>query len=346
MLWSVVMLGTLDDHWPDKLQRKAEAYAMETFGLALNLEPAHTSALPFYLVDRYSLWLGDLLGRQCAFMAPRPAEINEGWGELPRHRDTVRFQLKADLVILLFDSLPSRRRKKLIAERIAFMVPGAQLFIPEMLLELREGRPPKAPMLQAPQTFAPTTQLLAIAALINWPVAEANATTLARRFGVAAMSMVRAFDELQAAGVADTSQIGRERTLRLKAKGRELWGQVEAHLQSPVRKVRRVVIPYPEHFPGQVAGESALALYTPLASPRTPTLAVAAANWNRLFREHLTDVEAGYGHGDDIQTWSYDPAVLAEGKVVDRVSLYLSVRHHTDERVAQAAENLLEQMPW
>jgi hypothetical protein len=28
------------------------------------------------------------------------------------------------------------------------------------------------------------------------------------------------------------------------------------------------------------------------------------------------------------------------------VSLYLSVRHHKDERVAQAAEQLLEHMPW
>jgi hypothetical protein len=110
--------------------------------------------------------------------------------------------------------------------------------------------------------------------------------------------------------------------------------------------VRQVLIPYPEHFPGLVAGESALALMTPLASPRTQTLAVAAADWNRLFREHLKDAEPGDPYGDEIETWSYDPAVLAEHKVVDRLSLYLSVRHHTDERVAQAAEQLLEHMPW
>jgi hypothetical protein len=160
------------------------------------------------------------------------------------------------------------------------------------------------------------------------------------------MSVVRAFDELQAAGVADTSRVGRERTLKMKAEGRDLWREVEAHLQSPVRKVRRVSIPYPENFPGLVAGESALALYTPLASPRIQTLAVPAANWNQLFREHLKETEPYYGDGDDIETWSYDPAVLGEHKVVDKLSLYLSVRHHKDERVAQAAEQLLEQMPW
>jgi hypothetical protein len=82
-------------------------------------------------------------------------------------------------------------------------------------------------------------------------------------------------------------------------------------------------------------------------SPRTETLAVAGADWNRLVREHgLQDVEAGFGEGDDVQTWTYDPAILAERRVVDRLSLYLSVRDHNDERVAQAAERLLESLPW
>lgn len=340
------MLEMSDDRWMEKLERKARTYAREGFDLDLCLEPISSRGLPFYVVDRYALWRGDLFGHSCVFMAPRPVELAESWAELSRHRDAVRHQLKANLVVLLFDSLQSRRRKKLIAERTAFMVAGAQLYVPEMMLELREGRLARPPLTQAPDSFAPTTQLLVLAALLKRPVGGENATTLARRFGVAAMSMVRAFDELQAAGVADTARVGRERTLHLKAEGRELWRQVEPHLQSPVRKVRRVGIPHPEHFPGLVAGESALSLYTPLAAPRVKTLAVAAADWNRLFREHLTEIDPDYGDGDEIETWSYDPAVLAENKVVDRVSLYLSVRHHKDERVAQAAEQLLEHMPW
>jgi DNA-binding transcriptional ArsR family regulator len=341
-----MMLETSDERWVEKLQRQAEAYARDAFDLDLALEPLRTSALPFYLVDRYALWRGDLFGRYCVLMAPRPAELFEGWAELPRHRDTVRHQLKADLVVMLFDSLPTRRRKKLLAERVAFMAPGAQLYVPEMLLELREGRPAKPPYLQPPESFAPTTQLVAIAALLRRNVEGANATMLARRLGVAPMSVGRAFDELQAAGVAEADRVGRERTLHLKAVGFDLWSQIERRLQSPVRKVRRVAIPYPERFPGLVAGESALAHYTALASPRIQTLAVAAADWNRLAREHLSEVAPGYDQGDDVQTWSYDPSILAERQMVDRLSLYLSVRDHADERVAQAAEQLLEQMSW
>ena len=48
----------------------------------------------------------------------------------------------------------------------------------------------------------------------------------------------------------------------------------------------------------------------------------------------------------EIETWSYDPGVLATGETVDPLSLYLTVRNHADERVAQAADQLLEQFQW
>ena len=340
------MLQSGDEHWREALARKAQAYAETAFDLDLHFEPIGPATLPFYLVDCYAFWRAVVFDRPCIFMAPRPADSAEGWAEMPRHRDIVRHQLKVELVLLLFDGLPPRRRKALVSDRIAFMVAGSQLYVPEVMLELREGRPARRPGTQAPDTFAPTTQLLALAALLGRPVGGGNATTLARRFGVAAMSMVRAFDELQAADVADTGRVGRQRTLHLRAEGLDLWCAVLPYLKSPVRKVRRVAIPYPEAFPGLVAGESALSLYTPLAGPRVQTLAVAAAGWNRVVREHIGGVDVSSDHGDAVETWSYDPAALAEDKVVDPLSLYLSVRHHKDERVAQAAEQLLENAPW
>jgi hypothetical protein len=48
----------------------------------------------------------------------------------------------------------------------------------------------------------------------------------------------------------------------------------------------------------------------------------------------------------EVQTWTYDPRILASNGVVDRLSLYLSVRGSPDERVAQAAEELLETFEW
>jgi hypothetical protein len=47
-----------------------------------------------------------------------------------------------------------------------------------------------------------------------------------------------------------------------------------------------------------------------------------------------------------IETWTYDPRLLARDGFVDPLSLYLSVRHSRDERVAQAADRLLEPFGW
>ena len=50
----------------------------------------------------------------------------------------------------------------------------------------------------------------------------------------------------------------------------------------------------------------------------------------------------------EVETWTYDPRVLARptDNVVDPLSLYLSVRHDPNERIAQAVRQLLEQMKW
>ena len=175
------MLETIDQ-WAQTLQRKAENYARDAFDFDLTLEPIQISALPYYIGDRYRLWRGKMFGREFVFMAVRPLEASEGLGELARHREAVLKRSPADPVILLFDRLTPRRRKTLIADRFAFMVPGAQLFIPEWLMEFRDGRVAKAPMTHAPKRLSPTAQLVVVAALLHPDVSGANATTLARRF--------------------------------------------------------------------------------------------------------------------------------------------------------------------
>lgn len=48
----------------------------------------------------------------------------------------------------------------------------------------------------------------------------------------------------------------------------------------------------------------------------------------------------------EVQTWAYDPQVLSDNEVADRLALYLSARHDADKRVAQAADHLLEPFGW
>lgn len=84
-----------------------------------------------------------------------------------------------------------------------------------------------------------------------------------------------------------------------------------------------------------------------LALPRVETRAVLAANWKSL--QAIRSLKTATPFDDErveVQTWTYDPRILAKNGVVDRLSLYLSVRGSPDERVQQAAQELLETFEW
>ena len=44
-----------------------------------------------------------------------------------------------------------------------------------------------------------------------------------------------------------------------------------------------------------------------------------------------------------METWKYDPSILARSGIADPLSLYLSLRHSADERVQKEIENLIHQ---
>lgn len=346
MLKCEVMLRTYRNRWETALVQKGEAYLHDAFGLSTRLKRDPAESLPHYVRDLYSLWRGDLFGRPAIFAAPMPdAEVTPA--EMEKHTRVIGGRPDHRVVILMFEALTSAQRRALLSRRVAFLVPMAQLYVPEALLDLRERAPRSPP--PAPDQFTPTAQLAILGALLNRSNGEgdASATDLARRYGVAIMSMTRAFDELEAAELADTGRVGRHRALHFKETGRALWDRAGARLQSPVRKVRTVVIPYPDRFPAFLAGESALARYTSLAQPGVQRLAVAASDWKQLVRDHgLRETYARDPAGDEVETWAYDPGALAQRSLVDPLSLHLSLRDHPDERVAAAAAELLETVTW
>tara|TARA_B100000767_G_scaffold266941_1_gene285018 strand:+ start:53 stop:346 length:294 start_codon:yes stop_codon:yes gene_type:complete len=95
-----------------------------------------------------------------------------------------------------------------------------------------------------------------------------------------------------------------------------------------------------------LGGESALSELTDLSPPKLEVFVIAAIEWKGFAAGH----EYRESHFEEpdfaVETWSYDPAGLADGQIADPLSLYAQFRDHEDERVAMAAEQLLEHVPW
>ncbi len=323
----------------------AEAYVQSAFGARLNLEAIAPTNLPHFLLDRYRLWRGTLFGQPMLLATSKYWRPGMSFTtDFMRDRDLLRQRLNVDLVILLLEHATAAVRRKMVERRVGFLAPGAQLYIPEALLDLRERAARAVP--QTRDHISPTAQLVLLATLLGEPLDSANLTELAQRFHVAIMSMSRAVDELEALQIAKARHVGRQRRLDLSLQGRDLWDAVKDRLQSPVRKLRAVRGTFDDQLAPR-AGESALAHYTMLAAPRIERRAIAATRWKQMAL-HLEEVGQVVFEEDriELETWSYEPSTLARNGVVDPLSLYLSIRHDSDERVAQAAEQLLRFLGW
>ena len=340
------MLERVPEARLEALAEAAEAYVDDTFGERLGLVPVAPTNLPHFIIDRYAIWQGSLNGRTLLLMAIKEI-LPPGSGataQYLKHRDLVQRELRADLVLLLLDRAPNAIRRQMVDRKIGFIASGAQLYVPEAFLDLRERAPAFA--IASAASISPTTQFLLLAIMQGRGLGDLNLTELADDLGVSIMSISRTLDELEALQLAKAHHVGRQRRLHMLLRGQELWEAVQAQLQSPVRKVRVVCAQDGEKI-GPLAGTSALARYTMLAPPRTETRAILAASWKSLaVADTLRPATAFDDERIEVQTWTYDPRILARNGVIDPLSLYLSVRGSPDERVAQAAEELLEPFEW
>ena len=299
-----------------------------------------SASLPAFLERTYKFYESSIAGRRCIFLvagenAATPSDIT-------KHVALVRSTVRA-VIVFVATSLSTHNRARLIAQGTAFVVPGNQLYIPELAMDLREHF--RAPRLRSTDGLSPVAQAVLFHHLLRLDARAVTPSTIAERLHYSAMSIGRAFDELAAVGLAETRRSGKEKHLEFKTEGRALLQAAHSLLRSPVRTVRSIqkVRTKPAW---KLAGESALAEFTDLSQPRTNTYAVAASDWRTIAdRFDLKETEPAES-AFTVETWSYDPAALSQTPVVDPLSLYAQFWDSSDERVSMAAKSLLEHLQW
>ncbi|MFH1151454.1 MAG: MarR family transcriptional regulator [Actinomycetota bacterium] len=319
-----------------------ERYLLETLGTSV--KPRHwenSSKLPQYLRERYRFFRIDVLGTECVLMVDNGDE-EQTPAVIGKHLDQVRGRGQFE-VVYVRQGVTSYNRRRLIEQKVPFIVPGNQMYLPMLGIDLREH---VRRLREKKPVFSPSTQALILQVLWHRESVTITPAEMAHRLGYSAMTMTRAFDELETAGVGEHSVTGRERHLRFSETGRSLWEHVLPYLNTPVRK-RLYIASSVQAGDGSVAGESALAYYTMLAEPRVPVLAFSSEEW-KVWMQHdkLVELVLPEPGAYEIELWKYAPALFAREGNVDRLSLYLSLRDSTDERVQAAMHTLVEDMEW
>ena len=297
-------------------------------------------SLPSFLSRMYSLLEGQVTGNPCIFLATTDNTATPS--DIAKHVALVRTAVDA-IVVFVAPWLSAHNRSRLIRQGVPFVVPGKQLYIPDLAMDLRERfRTPKP---RRAAGLSPAAQAVLFHHLLRLDETATIPSLVATQLHYSAMSISRAFDDLVSAGLAYTERYGRERRIRFQAERRHLFDAAHDLLRSPVR-TEKFIRDGRAAPPLKRAGERALAELTDLSPPPLPAFAVAASDWKSVARA-CDLVETDRDRASHIvETWSYDPAALSTAQTVDPLSLYAQFHEHRDERVSMAAEQLLDGMPW
>lgn len=325
------------------LHAEIERYLQEVLGLEVVIRPwKGAEKLPFYLQDAYQFSSLELLKHPYVLMQAR--DVGGTASELRKRMEALG-RLTGVVGIYATSALSSHERKRLIEQHVPFIVPGNQLYLPDLGLDLREyfRRRRESP----DKALSPATQVLLIRALLQPWQEEIHPAELAERLGYTAMTLSRAAKELAAAGLVQTVGKGRSRWLRFQGGNpRAVWNAALPLLRDPVRK--RVWVPLESLSlgPFPLAGESALARLTLLADPANPVYAIGAEQWKLMQQKGIRVLPEREPEALQLQIWRYPPVDYQSGTVVDPLSLILSLQAEHDDRVRQAVEELEEQLPW
>ncbi len=304
-------------------------------------------SLPTFLSRRYDYYVGMIAQQPCLFAIDlatadaTPAEVTKHIAHIARKFD--------GLVVYATQQLSANRRARLIANNVPFAVPGNQLYIPELAVDLREhfrARPKRSS-----DQLSPVAQAVLFFGILHHNElcsddVHRTPSRLAKSLYYSAMSVGRAFEELASANLAIVAKHGRTKQIHFATDARALIDASRALLRKPARVQKftqgHLIVPQMK-----VAGETALSHITGISPPRLPVYAIHGDEWHLVAAANdLTIVDDADQADSVIELWHYRPDVLSDYITVDPLSLYAQFWDDSNERIAMAAEEALEHISW
>jgi len=224
----------------------------------------------------------------------------------------------------------------LIAAKLPFVIVGRQIIVPGAAMAITEAKFNKgapAPI----RRFTPLGQVLLLYHLqCRAHGDQLPFQQLLRDLKIHKVYVSRSARDLEHAGLAQIMSAGRHKKLVFPYDRRKTWEMAQPFLISPVkRSIRLERLP-----PGLLlAGLSALAALTNLNDDPVPTYAgYALALAPGAVRQYS---------GGRVELWKYDPTLLCgQSGVVDKLSLFLSLKDNQDPRIQSELAAMMEALLW
>ena len=243
-------------------------------------------------------------------------------------------------VAFCFETLTKNNRNAYVKHHIPFMMIPAQIYLPFLgiLFSKKFTGAEGSALLQ----LTANAQMILLY-LLHYKQADYTKKELALRLGLNPVYVTRGTKELLSRGFIAEKRKGRSVEVGLAIASKELFNVASSALSSPVSDVIYVrktedVIRLPK------ASDFALSEISML---NPPEIAVYACfKKSRIVDKFEIIDEPGWEKPSEIckvEMWNYDPAKLCENGIVDKLSLYASLKDTKDPRVQGELENVLEE---
>ena len=250
-------------------------------------------------------------------------------------------------VVLFRDNMTSYNRPRLIKYKVPFIVPEKHMYIPEMLIDLRESYDPET---SDKENLRPATLFVLLFHLLKsnlngkttkeiFRTLYENGSKSYEKKRYSLMTVNRAIHELEEFGLCRIEKKGKR--IKFTESKKKIFQSALPKMINPVKREKRI-FKSPDILKDKyISGISALSVYSNIASgERDNTFAVYYRSHALKNLDELTEIESPEEYFY-LQIWKYDPAILSpDGKTVDRISLYLSLRDSTNERIQKGIEEI------
>jgi len=243
-------------------------------------------------------------------------------------------------VIVIMWPLSYYERERLINQGVYFIISDKYAFLPSLIVNVQAKKKVKTL-----SRLIPAAQYVLLYYLMSEkPKVEYTIKDLEQFMPYNYVALARAVANLVdyklcSTEIKDNSGI---KYIQFGNNKRELWMKAQGYLSSPVKKVLYCdIIPEGNNF--SISGVNALSQYSHLNSEQYETLAI----WDKLFNPsevQFNEVEGSY----KIEIWKYPTTMqpFSNNNVVDKLSLYLSMKVEPDARIEKELEIMIEEMKW
>ena len=223
--------------------------------------------------------------------------------------------------IIVLEDIPSYNIKRLIDQRVNFIIIGKQMFVPSLMLDLRK-MPAKDKDIK--DQIPPLAQCM-ILYVLQGKNLIATISEITELFGVSYSTANRAVRWLQSKGFIFTGRTNKN--IQFLFLGNELWDKALPYLISPIEKTIRT----------NYQPTNALISGCSVFSDKMKTYAI--------YKDASKDISETINGDYTIEVWKYNPMILSNDKKhVDYLSLYLSLKDNTDEESSSIANKLIKEV--